>query len=249
MKELKNSEILKKIFHALYVTAGRRTSNTYAITIIGAITKTLVQKYDFLTYIKIDPKMEENDDVISINPDIDEVNPKRTAKAIEAIVRIIYMDLRSKAGLFFINEIKDNAGHDVIERIRELGIDLDLLQIEQHYIHRRFSRAIKPSEKIDNKSMLGYNWEDVNSWKYDEKSQCCVLFGEDGKILDELHLEKIIKKHIGFLSEDDIDSFSLQTIGTDIDEKEYELLKILEKRDMDFETAVFLLHIPDFKLN
>ena len=250
MTELTNSKLLRKVFNALYQTACRRTSDTYAIAIIGAITKTLVQRYEFLVFIRINPEKEKIEDVIQIPDELDTIDPKKIAKAIEAIVRVIYMDLRSKAGLFFINEINKNAGHQVISRLRELGVDLDLLQIEQHYLYRRFTRSIKTTEEKDQHTMLGYSWKDVSSWKYDDKTKACVLYDNKGKILDKLYLELVIKKHVGFLEEDDLTgSSTIQSIGTDIDEKELEFLKILQKKDMDFETAIFILHISEHQLN
>ena len=250
MKKLKNSEIFRRVLHALFNTAGRRTSESFSITIIGAILKTLQQKYDFLVYVDIDPKAEKLNDIIRISKELDTIHPVRIAKAVEAIVRVIYMDLRSKAGLFFINELKKNAGLDVITELRNLGVDLDLLQIEQHYLYRRFARSLKPTkDQLDNQTMLGYSWKDVGSWKYDEDSKTCVLFDGDGKELDKLYLETIIKKHVGFLTEDDAVEPAIDSIPTDITEKELEFLKLLKQRDMDFETAIVLLHVSEQQLH
>ena len=53
MAELKNSDILRGIIKALFLTAGRRTTQTFAVAVLGAITRTLEQRYDFLGFIML----------------------------------------------------------------------------------------------------------------------------------------------------------------------------------------------------
>jgi hypothetical protein len=250
MGKLKNSELLQKMIFSLFNTAGRRTSQGFAVTIVSAISKTLVQKYDFLVYIEIDPQGEKVEDIIKISKEIDAVHPVKVAKAIEALVRVIFMDLRSKAGLYFINELKKNAGFEVISELKNLGVDLDLLQIEQHYIYRRFARSINPTkDQSESQTMLGYSWKEVSTWKYDEKSKTCLLFDSQGKEIDKLNVEKIIKNHVDFLSEDEVNVPTIQSIGADLNEKELDFLKMVQERDLDFATAQHLLHISEPDLN
>ena len=48
MNKLQNSDLLRNILKAIYFTASRRTAPSFAIAVIGAITKTLEQRYGFL---------------------------------------------------------------------------------------------------------------------------------------------------------------------------------------------------------
>ena len=105
MVEIKNSEVLGGILRTLYMVASRRTSQTFAATVIGAIIKTLEQNYDFLRYINIEnPEYTNSEIVINISNEIDTVEPTKIGTAVEAIIRIVYMDLVGKTGLFFMKE-------------------------------------------------------------------------------------------------------------------------------------------------
>ncbi|HIH28357.1 MAG TPA: hypothetical protein HA260_00985, partial [Thermoplasmata archaeon] len=138
MTEIKNSEVIGGILRTLYMVASRRTSQTFAATVIGAIIKTLEQNYDFLRYINIEnPEYTNSEIVINISNEIDTVEPTRIGTAVEAIIRIVYMDLVGKTGLFFMKELKQQAGDQIISELRNYGVNLALLQTEQRYMHRQ----------------------------------------------------------------------------------------------------------------
>lgn len=248
MGNYKNSDILGAILQSLYAVAGRRTTESFAATVIGSIIKTLEPRYDFLKYVRIDEKGQLLDDkVIAIAPEIDSVDPGRIGKAIEAIVRVVYMDIIGKAGLFFIAELKRVAGEDIISELKNFDVDLATLQIEQHYLHRSRERKrakAKARSLHSDVSLLGYSWKNVASWKYDPNQKICVLYSKDGKALDNLHLESIIENYVKDLSES-LEEMpeELKEKTTDISDKELELLEMLRTRDMDSETAIVLLHV------
>jgi len=241
-----NSYVLGEILRALYHVAGRRTTYGFAAKVIGSIIKTLEQKYDFLRYVSVNEKGEiTEDEAIIISPEIDSVDSERIGKAIEAIIRIVYMDIIGKAGLFFIAELKRRAGDALISDLHNFGVDLAALQIEQHYLYRSRERKKKKarSKPYGDVSLLGYTWKNVASWEYDPARKTCILYNKDGEVLDNLHLETIIENYVKNLSE------TLEEIPEEMEEefnisdKEMQLLEMLHKRDMDAETAMTLLHI------
>ena len=131
-----NSYVLGEIIRALYHVAGRRTTQGFAAKVIGSIIRTLEQKYDFLKYVKIIEIGElTEDEAITIYEDIDKIDKKLVGKSIEAIIRIAYMDIIGKAGLFFIAEIKRRAGNELMNELQSYGVDLASLQVEQHYLY------------------------------------------------------------------------------------------------------------------
>jgi len=79
---------------------------------------------------------------------------------------------------------------------------------------------------------------EVRSWK-----KSCILYNKEGEVLDNLHLESIIENYVKNLSEEVTDIPEELEKKIDIDEKDFELLKLLQSRDMDAETAIVLLHI------
>ena len=250
MANLTNSEILAAILRSLYAVAGRRTTKNFAATVIGSIIKTLQQRYDFLKYVRINEKGELiEDEAIAISPEIDSVDPQRIGRAIEAIVRVVYMDLIGKAGLFFITELKKRAGEKVISELRNFDVDLATLQIEQHYLHRSRERKKDKKGRSSDVSLLGYSWKNVTSWKYDPHQKTCVLYNKDGEVLDNLHLETIIEDYVKDLSKSPEDlPEELEEMGG-IGDKELQLIEMLRSRDMDAETAMVLLRVSKDEFN
>ena len=264
MKEIENSDLIIEVLKALYTTVSRRTTQSFAVAVIDTIIRTIEERYDFLKYVQID-RSGELADFIDINPKLNDVHPAKIGKSIEAIVQVVYMDLREKAGVYFINEVKNNIDEDVIMKLRESGVDLELLMLQQHYLYRRHERKkTKTSDDVkskdgkitlDNVGMLGYSEENISTWDYDPKSKICILYDKDGKELDRLNLDTIIKNYIGFLTKEGViepqNDFEKneKKEKTEINSKEFELLKILHAKDIDIETAANLLNITEKQLN
>ncbi len=253
MAEIKNSEVIGGILRTLYMVASRRTSQTFAATVIGAIIKTLEQNYDFLRYINIENLEYTNSEiVINISNEIDTVEPTKIGTAVEAIIRIVYMDLVGKTGLFFMKELKEQAGEQIIAELRNFGVDLALLQTEQRYMHRQhrkkkqqvqMKKMSEGMEHRDDVSLLGYSWKNVGSWKYDPLQKTCVLYSKEGKELDRLNLDTIIESYVTNLTDEYEDPSSEYEADVMLTEKEIELLKMLHSRDMDAEVASVVLHV------
>ena len=262
MSDIENSDLLKLILKALYTTAARRTTQNFAIAIIDAILRTLEEKYDFFKDVRIIAD-NQSEDFIYISSDINNVHPLKIGKAIEAIIQIVYMDLREKAGLYFIKEVKLNAGEEIISKLRESGVDLELLMLQQHYLYKRQQRKNPKigtiegeSEKtnLDNISLLGYTEENISSWHYDPNKKVCIIFDKNGRELDQLNLDTIIKGYVGFLTKEGVIESREETGKKEenrvaLTEKEFELLKLLHARDVDIKTAIGLLKISEAQLN
>ncbi len=254
MSDLKNSEVLESILRALFSVASRRTTQSFAATVIGAIVKTLEQNYEFLREVHIEnPEYATAEGIIKISSEIDTVDNAQVGKAIEAIIRIVYMDLVGKTGLFFMKELKDLAGEQIIAQLRSYGVDLAILQTEQRYLHRQQRRKTQEVQSTrmksdtgkhrDDVSLLGYTWKNVGSWQYDPLQKTCVLYSKDGKELDRLNLETIIESYVTSITQEYEDPSSAYQEEVILSVKEIELLKMLNQRDVDAETAQVLLHL------
>jgi hypothetical protein len=254
MTDVKNSEVINSILHALYAVASRRTTQSFATTVIGAIIKTLEQNYEFLRLVHIENLDGGNTDVIiNISPEIDSVDPSKIGTAVEAIIRIVYMDLVGKTGLFFMKELKELAGEQIISELRNYGVDLALLQTEQRYMHRQHRKKKQQAfasknvgeagKHQDDVSLLGYSWKNVGSWKYDPLQKTCVLYTKEGRELDRLNLDTIIESYVTNLTDEYEDPSGEYQEDVALTEKEIELLNILYSRDMDSETAAMVLHV------
>jgi len=255
MSKLQNSDLLRSIIRAIYITASRRTAPTFAIAVIGAITKTLEQKFDFLKNIIFNGEAGSEDFVI-VDDRVNSIEPFIIAKAIENIVQVVYLDLREKAGFFFIKELMRNAGDNVISSLKDIGVDLELIQIQQHYLYRRQSKGQKGKidngqKQLDNVSLLGYSWKNVSNWEFDSKNKTCTIYDKNGKQLDRLNLDTIVRKYISSISPDgsqitDENKKEIQKIG--LSKKEYELLNMIQTQDTDFESATAILQMSQEEL-
>jgi len=246
MSDSKNSDVLRGALQSLCTVAGRRSSEKFANNVISAIIKTLERKYVFLKYVKIEAK--SSTDFIVVSPKINSFELSEVCKAVGAVIRVVQLDLKDAAGLFFIKEFERYAGEEVISTIIHNGVDLDIMQLEQQHFH---SRREKEKYSADDVSLLGYTWGDVASWKYDDRNKVCVLYTKNGNVLDKLNLDVIIKNHVTKLTKiDEEEEFQEGTKEKiELNEKELKLLKMMHSQDIDVEMAVALIHVSREELD
>jgi len=258
MESWRNSVLLESVLKALHTVASRRTSLKTAQETIGASIKTLEKKYNFLKYINMGKKNILQDGfALSISPEIESINKERLGKAIEALIRVVYNDVGNEAGLYFITELKENTDRNITTMIQDLDVDLNQIQLEQHYAFRRRERKKKIEEmtrtgKLDSKkpeNLLGYTWNSISHWRHDPNSKYCTLYDKEGRVVDRLNLDHIIRNYVEKLSGYvDVDPREVER-ETKIYEKEYELLKLMLERDMDADTAQHKLDVSREELN
>ena len=255
MSDNENSDLLKAVIKALYNVANRRTTQNFAFAVINTIIRTIEERYDFLKYVQIYTD-GGSEDFIDVSSDLNSVHPAKIGKAIEAIIQVVYMDLKEKAGLYFIKEVKRNIGEEIIPKLRESGVDLELLMLQQHYLYQQQSRKKTKTGKqsLNKVGMLGYTLKNISSWDYNPKSKVCIIYDKAGKELDRLNLDTIIRNYIGNLTDEGVieppkDYGKKEEEKIEISEKEFELLKMLHARDVDIETATDLLKVTEKQLN
>jgi hypothetical protein len=131
MPQFENTEIIGRILRTTIGVISRRTSGAYANVIIGNAIKELSEKYKFLRYIEIQrTQYTEMFDVVTIASDLNNVEKKEIGTAAKDFLEKITMSMGKNAGYYFIKEIKEDLPYDYEKTIKELGIDLDLLQLE-----------------------------------------------------------------------------------------------------------------------
>jgi hypothetical protein len=258
MERVKNSVLLRTVLISIYNVASRRTSSKFADETIGLTIKTLERKYNFLRHVDIKQvNVADGDFSVNISSDIDNINPFLVGKAIEALVSVVYNYLDSEAGQNFVTELKELAGDDVSRLINDYDADLDQILLEQHHTHRRCDRKKASSEEAmggistfeSRQNLIDYDWGTVSHWKHDPGSKFCTLYDKQGKGLDRLNLDRIIKNYVEKLSGYiDVDPREIEK-ESKVYAKEYELLKLLLERDIDAEKAMYFLKITRNELN
>jgi hypothetical protein len=258
MEKIRNSVLFEAFLKALYNVAGRRTTSKFADEAIGATIKTLENRYEFMKFVQIKKSsIPDEGFAIHVYSDIDTVHPELVGKAIESLVRVVYNDLSTDAGLYFVSELKDKAGEEITKMISDIDVDLDQIQLEQHYAFRRQERKKTISDaaitgKMDrNKpdNLLGYTWGVVSHWKHEPGSKFCTLYDKQGNVLDRLNLDRIIQNYVERLSGyTNVDEKIIEKEAM-IYQKEYEFLSLLLEHDMDAESAMRKLKISREELN
>lgn len=128
---MENSEVIRKVLMTLVNISGRKTTEGYAVSVMDSLIKKLEEKYDFLRHIEIkDTRFSEDNNSITVMSDVDSIPPTEVGKAIHAIIVIMNESLGKDAGHFFIKEISRNIGDDYHSTIRNMGVDLSLMQLE-----------------------------------------------------------------------------------------------------------------------
>jgi len=238
-----NAEILKSTLFAICKVSGRRTSESFAYKVINTILNSLKDRYMYLEKVSI--LGTESLDQIQISTQINNIQTSELFKGLETIIRIVYMDLEDTAGLYFIKELKQQMEKDILTTLIKNGLDLNLLEIEQQHA---FQYRQNKKNMAGDASLLGYTWKDVSNWKYDDLNNVCILYDQQEHILDKLNLDAIIKEHIERLTGteelEDIDD-----LHTERFKKEFELLHLLQQKDIDIDTAISLLKVDEDELD
>jgi hypothetical protein len=131
MPQLDNDKIMGCILRSIISVISRRTSEAYATTMVKKTLKELTKKHSFLCYVEIqDTQYTEFFDVVNIQPEINHIEAGEIGKAGKEFIEKITWSMGKNAGYYFLREVKEDLPYDYEQTLKELDIDLDLLQLE-----------------------------------------------------------------------------------------------------------------------
>ena len=131
MAQFENSKVVKYILNKLIDISSRKTSHGNAVITIDQSLKNLIDEYDFLKHVEIkNTQYTEDGNTITVMSDIDKIDTNEMGKAIYAIIQTMNRSLGKNAGHFFIKELRSNIDDDYHSSIRDMGVDLSLMQLE-----------------------------------------------------------------------------------------------------------------------
>ncbi|DAC73301.1 MAG TPA: hypothetical protein DSN98_01190 [Thermoplasmata archaeon] len=141
------SEIIKNVLKTLISISSRKTDLPYTILTIEDHIKRLAIQYSFLKHVQInnDVYNEESAEVISVMSDINTVPPTELGKALHSIIHSMNRSLGDNAGHFFIKEIRNTLNDDYLNGMKDMGVDLGLMQLESEIT--RLEREITQRKK------------------------------------------------------------------------------------------------------
>ncbi len=250
MSKTENSVLAKQVFEALYIVIRRRTLDSFAIQILKNTLEKLVTAFDFLYLVTIHDDFFSEDEIqVSFDYDFDAIDPTRFGEAIEALIRVIYLELTETTGddvgLFFITEVKQHLGDSIVDEVHFEHIQTELHQQYQTKRHRPYQQPLQNKEPMEPQ----YTWDTVSTWKYD--NNVCLLYDKQGRLLDRLQLDLIIEEYVERVTESHQQDHlvSPKTTMMKVSEKEQELLEMIQRHDTDVVSVVTLLHISRQKLD
>jgi hypothetical protein len=128
----KQSEIMKNVLRTLISISSRKTDLPYTIITMDDLIKRLETQYRFLKHIQINDDFynEQSDDLISVMSDINTIPSTELGKALHSIIDSMNRSLGENAGHFFIKEIRNKLSDECLTMMREMGVDLGLMQLE-----------------------------------------------------------------------------------------------------------------------
>lgn len=141
------SELMKSVLKTLISISSRKTDLPYAILTIEDLIKRLETKFHFLKHIQIndDVYSETTNDIISVMSDINTVPPTELGRALHSIIESMNRSLGEDAGHFFIKEIRNTLSDDYLKLMKDMGVDLGLMQLESEIT--RLEREISERKK------------------------------------------------------------------------------------------------------
>ena len=155
MPQIDNKDILGCILRSTINVIGRRTSESYANVFISKTLRILSEKYNFLEYIEIKgDQYSETIEHVVIDSDVNEVEIKEIGKATNDLMIAITKSMGKSAGYYFIREIKETLPFDYELAIKQIGVDLDFIQLQ-------FVTETKEKFKfkIENYDILSYSFK------------------------------------------------------------------------------------------
>ncbi|MFH1101691.1 MAG: hypothetical protein V1726_06625 [Methanobacteriota archaeon] len=251
---MNNSVLLTKVIEGLFHVAGRRTLVSFSIEVIKTVIKKLESQYDFFRHVEIEDALYSEGGIrVTTDHIVDGVDPVRLGQALDTLIRVVYIDLLESVGedvgLFFIHELKEKLGEQVVEELSTYGLNFDQIQTEQHQLYRQMEKKPfrRPSiDKPEDHRKIDYNWDTVSTWKYD--NNVCLLYDGKGTLLDTIQLDLIIEDYVRRVTEFKESTPKTSTMGK-VTEKEEQLLDMLRLQDIDIDSALNLLQVSKQKLN
>ena len=147
MPVLKKSEIMKNVLRTLISISSRKTDLPYTIMTMEDLIRRLETQYRFLKHIQINDDFynEQSGDMISVMSDINTIPPNELGKALHSIIDSMNRSLGENAGHFFIKEIRNKLSDEYLTGMRDMGVDLGLMQLESEI--NRLEREIIERKK------------------------------------------------------------------------------------------------------
>jgi hypothetical protein len=150
MPHVEKDQIVRNLIERLITISGRKTDKVYALMTMETLIKDLEPRFTFLKNVKINDDLYSEETVTSVNltSSLNDISPTDLGRAIHAIITTMNRNLGEKAGHFFIKELRNTLTDDALSSMREMGVDLGLIQLETEVdrLERNLTNPEPPEE-------------------------------------------------------------------------------------------------------
>ena len=130
-----NSELLKDLLTNLVSISGRKTNQRHALFMLESTIEQLKKDYSFLENIDINDNIFDEDiEPITIMKDVDTVSYQKVGPALKDIILTLTNKLGTDAGHFFLKELSQKLDDRSITVMKDMGVDLYMLQLEKEIL-------------------------------------------------------------------------------------------------------------------
>jgi hypothetical protein len=168
--DIQKSDVIRRILKALMEVLEKQTSKSFAITFLKQHVDVLRQHYPFLQYISInDIRYTLGSEEITIQPEINNVDPRDLGRAIRSILQDTDKTLMDLGRNSVTGDLKAHLTIEYLAKLREMGVIITSQGVGYNAI---FTQVIKTLIDIFNKtSTEEYAILTVNSFlrKIDDK--------------------------------------------------------------------------------
>ena len=142
---LDNSELMKDLLTNLISISGRKTNQRHALFILESTIDHLKKEYSFLDNIGISENVfDEETEPITVMKELDKLSRNEVGPAIKDIIVTLTNRLGSDAGHFFLKELSQKMNDLSITAMKNMGVDLYILQLEKEILKMEKTVLKKP---------------------------------------------------------------------------------------------------------
>jgi len=141
---IKNSDIIKNVFKTLFNVLEHEVSRNFAYKTMDELTTRLCTEYTLLKFVTInDINIVRNVDVISVDESkIDTMASFKVGAMIQKVIQEINNELDNKGGSSFLEKIKNDLNSDYIYRLRDMGVNFDVIRLNQSLVVKHVINAL-----------------------------------------------------------------------------------------------------------
>lgn len=137
--DISNTAIFKQVMTAILDVLGKASTPSYAILFVDTVLKKVDDKFDFLSYVKIDStRYSEGNDAITVMTNFDDLSSIETGRAIQKIMEEIVKTLGGDARDSFVEEFKHSISKKLLKQMEdEMGVNFHIVKLREQLTGRR----------------------------------------------------------------------------------------------------------------